>query len=163
MRLGDLLGLHVQILKRNVGFYPPFIYIFAAVGFISTGLLLIICPGSRLQLYFILFLVVLAFKLFMDFSLPKIAFKNSLAAVRQTVRLFSGHFITETNGANHSAQSTTKYIALHMAYELKDLFLLYIAKGQAFLLPKSAMAEETAEQLQTALRMHLGPKFKQVR
>jgi hypothetical protein len=33
-------------------FLSLFIYIFAAAGFISTGLLLIICPGSRLQLYF---------------------------------------------------------------------------------------------------------------
>ncbi|HOB34354.1 MAG: YcxB family protein [Firmicutes bacterium] len=144
-------------------YLSAFVYILLAVGIIGTGLLLLLCPGLRLQFYLILFLVVLGLKLLMDYGLPKLAYKNTLAAFKQTVRLFSDHFITEAHRENHSGQSTTQYTALHRAYENKEMFYLYIARGQAFLLPKAAMAEEAIEQLRNALRTHLGSRFKQVR
>lgn len=146
-------------------FLSLFIYIFLFVGIVVSGLYLLICPGLRMLVYFVLFLIILGFKVYLDLFLPKLAFKNSrlLSEATQKVRLFPDHFIAESCGENSSGQSTTKYIALRKAYELKDMFALYITQHQAFLLPKSAMSEETSKQLGTVLFTHLGPKFILVR
>lgn len=94
-------------------FLSHFIYIFLFVGIIVTGLYLLICPGLRMLVYFVLYLLVLGFKVYMDLFLPKLAFKNSrlISEATQKVQLFPDHFIAESRGENSSGQSTTKFIA----------------------------------------------------
>ena len=118
-------------------------------------------PGLGILIFFVLYLFALGFKVYMDFYFPRVSFNKSREIIDAThkFQLFSDHFIAESKGENSSGRSTTKYLALHNAYELKDLYILYITQRQAFLLPKSAMSDETSNQLRDVLHTHLGQKF----
>jgi hypothetical protein len=155
--------LFLKIYKNRAGrekwkLFSLLIYIFCPIGIIVTTASLLIKFEGILPVILLLLLFVLIMQINMDLFLPKRIYeksRNTLEIARR-VQLFSDHFVVETSGDGSSGQSTTKYTAFHRVYETEDLFYFYIDKVQAFILPKSAMSAEVANQLSVTLREQLG-------
>ncbi len=93
--------------------------------------------------------------------LPRMAYKGMVVRRGLTEHCHITEEAVQVNATHTGAQSVSTYQweAILTVYETKELFLLYIAKNQAILIDKSAMADCDVIRLAGLSAAKLGDKF----
>ncbi len=71
--------------------------------------------------------------------------------------------ITQQNGDNYNATTTTDYSSLYKVEETADCYFLYISKVQSHVVNKADLKQGTIEELNVILHAGLGSKFKSLK
>ena len=146
--------------------YKKHLVMFSVISFIGilAALFSIILSGFDI-INTVLLLLLVFLDIFMAYTVifaPKNYYNTAKKVLENTTifRFTSEYLTVEATAEAASGNSTNRYEALHMIYEVNEAFYLYISSRQAYVVPKSHVNEEVLEQLRTIFRSKLGKKYR---
>jgi hypothetical protein len=148
--------------RKSYKRYLVLFYVISSIGILASLSFGIFFGFDTVNIILLLTLLVLT--LFMSYLVifaPKNYYKTAKKVMENlTIYKFTPEYLdVESKAEVASFNSSIRYDAFYMIYEMDEVFFLFTSNRQAYLVPKNDIPVEILEQLRTIFKFKLGKKY----